>query len=71
MLRRALSASSSVSSSPRRVHAAKTRKATPATIEIVPWYCSKAVPTAAPMPTETRWTIAVAAVMPMRTSRTR
>ena len=37
LLRRALAASSSVSSSPRRVHAAKPRKAIPAAMAIGPW----------------------------------
>ena len=42
----AFSASSSVSSSPRSVQAAKPRKAIPAAIAIGPWYCSKLEPIA-------------------------
>ena len=71
VLLRALAASSSVSSSPRRVHSAKPRNATPATTAIAPWCSAKDVPIQAPIPTEARWTRAVAAVMPSSTSRAR
>jgi hypothetical protein len=61
--------SSSVSSSPRRVHAAKPRKATPARIEIGP--VGSTAPSAAPSSTLARWTSAVAAVIPASTGSAR
>jgi hypothetical protein len=61
--------SSSVSSSPRRVHAAKPRNATPARIEIGP--VGSTAPSAAPSSTLARWTSAVAAVIPASTGSAR
>jgi hypothetical protein len=61
----AFRSSSSLSSSPRRVQAAKQKNASPARIEIGP--VGSTAPSAAPSSTLSRWTIAVATVMPMST----
>ncbi len=65
VVRLAFSASSSVSSSPRSVHAAKPRKASPATTEMA--VVGSASPISPPTATLTRWTAVVAMVMPAST----
>jgi len=67
--RSALERSSSVSVSPRRVHAPNPTKATAATSAIQP--VGRALPSPYPIATETACTTAVAIVMPSSTGSAR